>query len=48
MDSNNFWYLFAAYSIIWLLVFGYVFTLLRREKAVRREIAALKEGAKKA
>jgi CcmD family protein len=47
MNSNNLWYLFAAYSIIWLVVFGYVFTLIRREKALRKEIAALKEGMKK-
>ncbi len=47
MDSNNLWYLFAAYSIIWLLVFGYVFMLLRREKTLRRDIAALKEELKK-
>jgi CcmD family protein len=44
---NNLSYLFAAYSIIWLLVFGYVFVLIRREKALRKEIAALKEGMKK-
>ena len=48
MNSNNLGYLFAAYSIIWLVVFGYVFTLIRREKALRKEITALKEGIKKA
>jgi len=47
MDNKDFWYLFAAYSIIWLVVFGYVFTLIRREKALRKEIAALKEGMTK-
>ncbi len=45
--NSNLGYLFAAYSIIWLLVFGYVFVLIRREKALRKEIAALKEGMKK-
>jgi CcmD family protein len=47
MDSQNFGYVFAAYSVIWLLVFGYVFVLIRREKALRKELAALKEGMKK-
>jgi CcmD family protein len=47
MDSKDFGYLFAAYSIIWLLVFGYVFVLICREKALRKEITALKEGMKK-
>ncbi|RJO60463.1 MAG: CcmD family protein [Dehalococcoidia bacterium] len=46
--NSNLGYLFAAYSVIWLLVFGYVFVLIRREKALRKEIAALKEGMKKA
>jgi len=44
MNSNNLGYLFAAYSIIWLVVFGYIFTLILREKALRKEIAALKES----
>lgn len=48
MNSPNFWYLFAAYGVIWLLVFGYVFMLIRREKAMRKEIEALKEAMKKA
>jgi len=47
MDGNNIGYLFAAFGIIWLMVFIYVFILLRREKSLRREIAALKEGMKK-
>ena len=45
--NSNLGYLFAAYSIIWLLVFGYVFILIRRERALRKEIVALKEGMKK-
>lgn len=47
MNSSNFGYLFAAYSIIWLLTFGFVFVLILRERALRKEIAALKEGMKK-
>lgn len=43
---ENLWYLFAAYSIIWLIVFGYVLVLIRRESALRREINALKDFLK--
>jgi CcmD family protein len=46
--NTNLGYLFAVYSIIWLLTFGFVLVLIRREKALRKEIAALKEGMKKA
>ncbi|MCL2281451.1 MAG: CcmD family protein [Dehalococcoidia bacterium] len=43
MEEESLWYLFAAYSIIWLLVFGYVLVLIRRERALRRDIDALKD-----
>ena len=45
--NSNLGYLFAAYSIIWLLTFGFVLVLILRERALRKEIAALKEGMKK-
>ena len=48
MGSDNLWYLFAAYSIIWLVVFGYVLMLIRRENAIRRDIDILKEKLKQA
>ena len=31
-------YLFAAYSIIWLVLFGYMFSLARRVHVLRGEI----------
>jgi len=40
---GDLWYLFVAYGIIWLIVFAYVLLLVRRERALRREIASLKE-----
>ena len=43
---GNIWYLFAAYSIIWLVLFGYVLVLIRREKALRRDIDMLKDKLK--
>ncbi len=33
----------AAYSIVWLAVFGYVLVLVRRQSNLRREISKLKE-----
>ncbi len=36
-------YLFAAYSIAWAVVFGYVLSLLGRQRRLRREIDSLKE-----
>ena len=36
-------YLFAAFTIIWALVFGYVLLLFNRQRRLRREIDSLKE-----
>ncbi len=44
MDNLN--YLFAAYSIIWLVLFGYVLFLLGRERKLRRDIESLKNQVK--
>jgi CcmD family protein len=41
--DNNMTYLFAAYTIIWLGLFVYIFFLLQREKKLRREIESLRE-----
>ena len=41
MDNGG--YLFAAFSVIWVLLFGYVFVLMSRQKRIRREIDSLKE-----
>ncbi len=39
-------YLFAAYAIVWGVLFGYVFTLLQRQKKLRQDIDSLKETLK--
>ncbi|MBA7687637.1 hypothetical protein ES703_96101 [subsurface metagenome] len=39
-------YLFAAFTIVWAVVFGYVLSLLNRQKRLRREIDSLKEEFK--
>ncbi len=43
---ENAGYLFAAFSIVWAVVFGYVLLLFNRQKRQRREIDALKEAFK--
>lgn len=39
---QNAGYLFAAFAIIWAIVFGYVLLLLNRQKRLKQEIEALK------
>ena len=40
---DNLIYLFAAYTAIWVGICVLVFSLIRREKQLRREIENLKE-----
>lgn len=35
-------YVIAAYTIIFLVLIGYIWSLLRRQRALRREIEALR------
>jgi CcmD family protein len=42
-DNPAFWLLFAAYTILWLVIGGYVFTLTRRQRDLEREVDALNE-----
>ncbi len=41
MDNLN--YLFAAYTIIWAVIFGYVFFIHQRHRRLQRELDLLKE-----
>lgn len=36
-------YLFAAYTIIWIVLFFYLFSISRRVKAVQKEVESLNE-----
>ena len=36
-------FLFAAYGVIWVLLFGYLFSLARRWRQVRLQLDALQE-----
>jgi len=40
---GNMSYLFAAYTIIWAVVFGYVFYLYRKQRKLQRDINSLKD-----
>ena len=44
MDTiQNFEYLFAAYAILWVVIFGYFFYITRQLGDLRREVNALRE-----
>ncbi|WP_084034527.1 MULTISPECIES: CcmD family protein [Anaerobacillus] len=40
-------YLFAAYSVIWLLLAGYIFTLGKRQSDIAKQLKFLQELEKK-
>ena len=39
---ENAGFVFAAYTVIWAVVFGYLLILFNRQKRIRREIDTLK------
>jgi len=43
---ENLGYLFAAFALIWVVVFGYVLVLQRRQRRLQREIDSLRESIK--
>ena len=40
---ENAGYLFAAFAVVWGVLFSYIFVLSQRQKKLRREIELLKE-----
>ena len=40
--NDNFWYLFCAYSFIWLAVAAYLGVLMAKQQALRRRIDDLR------
>ena len=40
---KNFWYLFAAYMVIWTALFVYVVSLSRRNRELQAELRELQE-----
>lgn len=44
---DNLGYLLAAFAVVWAAVFGYVLFLQRRQRALEREIEALRASLDK-
>ena len=40
---NNLVFLFAAYTVVWMLLFLYIVALSRRNRALEKEIEELRE-----
>jgi CcmD family protein len=43
---ENAGYIFAAFAIVWAVVFGYTLLLFNRQRSLRREIDSLKQAFK--
>jgi CcmD family protein len=41
---ENLGYLFAAYTIIWAVVFGYVVLMQRRQRALQKQIDIMRQS----
>jgi CcmD family protein len=41
-EIRNLSYLFYGYSVIWIIILGYVFTLSRREQNLRQQVDELR------
>lgn len=41
-EVRNLSYLFFAFGIIWLFLFGYMYSISRRQNALRRELDEIK------
>lgn len=41
--DNGFGFVVAAYAAVWILIFGYIYSLNRRQAKIRRDIEVLKE-----
>lgn len=42
LPSSNLPYLFAAFAVSWVVLFGYLFYVNRRQHEMRKEIARLR------
>lgn len=42
MSMKNLNFLFAAYTIVWLLIIGYLFSMARRQKRLAQEMETIK------
>ncbi len=44
---DNALYLFSAYSIAWIIIFLYSYSISRRQKSLENQIAEMKEALRK-
>jgi len=44
---DNMGYLFAAYTVIWAVVFGYIFFMQRKQRKLQRQIDMWRDSAEK-
>ena len=44
---NNLAYLVTAYMLLWIVLFGYVWNLVKKQRGLSREIEQLKAEIKK-
>ncbi len=47
-SMKNLNFLFAAYTIVWLLIIGYLFSLARRQKKLAQELETVKHMQREA
>ncbi len=45
-EIRNLSFLFYGYTVIWVLILGYVYTLTRREQNLRNQVEELKRRIK--
>jgi CcmD family protein len=43
-EIRNLSYLFYGYSVIWIIILGYIFTLTRREQSLRQQVQELTQA----
>ena len=43
-EIRNLSFLFYGYTVIWVIILGYMFTLSRREQNLRNEVEELKKN----
>ncbi|MFQ5574611.1 MAG: CcmD family protein [Terriglobia bacterium] len=43
-SDSNFPFLFAVYTIIWIVLFGYIFYLSRKNRELKREVESIKNS----
>lgn len=45
--ERNLSFLFSAAFVVWIVIFGYVFSLIKKNKELKRDIELIKENLKK-